>query len=67
LLAFDKKSDDRVGEPAQAARQLDGLGEAERMGRSGCKGNGERVLGKIETVDPARLGHWRHRINENDR
>jgi len=66
LCAFDEISDDKLGEPAQAAPQLDGFGKAERMGRRERESDRKRVPGEIEPVDPARLSDRRHSIDDDD-
>jgi hypothetical protein len=64
--AFDEVSDEMLREPAQAARQLDGFGGAERMGRRGRETKRKQGSLQIKTVDPARFGDRRHRIDDND-
>ena len=66
MFAFDEISDDKQGQPAQAASQLDGFGETERMGGTGRECDRKRVIGQIEAVDLARFGDRHHRINDDD-
>src|SRR5689334_6133849 len=46
LPAFDEIGDEEGWEPTEAARQLDGFGEPERMGRTGRESDRERFLAR---------------------